>query len=87
MEIEFDPIKRDLTLADRGLDFRDAPVVIENAIATFEDTRFNYEETRLVTYGLLDGRLVAIVWVEIESGMRVISMRKANNREQKRYQG
>ena len=87
MEIEFDPIKRDLTLADRGLDFRDAPVVIENAVTTFEDSRFDYEETRLVTYGLLDGRLVAVVWVEIESGMRVISMRKANDREQKRYQG
>ena len=87
MEIEFDPIKRDLTLADRGLDFRDAPVVIENAVTTFEDSRFDYEETRLVTYGLFDGRLVAVVWVEIESGMRVISMRKANDREQKRYQG
>ena len=87
MEIEFDPIKRDLTLADRGLDFRDAPVVIENAVTTFEDTRFDYEETGLVTYGLLGGRLVTVVWVEIEGGMRVISMRKANDREQKRYQG
>ena len=87
MEIEFDPIKRDLTLADRGLDFRDAPVVIENAVTTFEDTRFDYEETRLVTYGLLDGRLVTVVWVEIEGGMRLVSMRKANDREQKRFQG
>ena len=86
MEIDFDPVKRDLTLADRGLDFRDAPVVIENAVTTFEDTRFDYEETRLVTYGLLNGRLVTVVWVEIEDGMRVISMRKANDREQKRYQ-
>jgi uncharacterized DUF497 family protein len=87
MKVEFDPIKRNLTLAERGLDFLDAPIVIENAVTTFEDTRFEYEETRLVTYGLLNRRLIAVVWVEIEGGMRVISMRKANNREQKRYQG
>ncbi len=87
MKVEFDPDKRNLTLAERGLDFFDAPVVIENAVTTFEDTRFDYEETRLLTYGLLQGRLMAVVWVEIESGMRVISMRKANDREQKRYQG
>ena len=87
MEIEFDPIKRELTLADRGLDFRDAPVVIENAVTTFEDTRFDCEVTRLGYIWPVRRRLVAVVWVEIEGGMRLVSMRKANDREQKRFQG
>jgi uncharacterized DUF497 family protein len=87
MKVEFDPAKRAITLADRGLDFLDAPLVIENSITTFEDTRFDYEETRLVTYGRLNERLVAVIWVKVEDGIRVISMRKANDREQKRYQG
>ena len=85
MKIEFDPIKRDLTLADRGLDFVDAAIVIANSVATFDDVRFDYPEPRLVTYGFLDDRLLVVVWTPIHLGIRVISMRKANNREQARY--
>lgn len=85
MKIEFDPDKRALTLVERGLDFLDAPVVIENSITTFDDTRFEYPEPREVTFGFLGGRLVAVVTTPIEGGIRVISMRKANDREQAKY--
>lgn len=85
MKIEFDPDKRALTLVERGLDFLDAPVVIENSITTFDDTRFEYPEPREVTFGFLGGRLVAVVTTSIEGGIRVISMRKANDREQAKY--
>lgn len=85
MEIEFDPEKRAITLALRGLDFLDAPIVIDTSIASFEDTRFDYPEPRTVTYGFLDGRLLAVVTTPIENGIRVISMRKANDREKAKY--
>ena len=85
MQISFDPEKRDKTLRERGLDFADADAVFGSAIVTFEDDRIVYPETRVVTFGFLDGRMVAMVWTETAQGRRIISMRKANEREQARY--
>ena len=85
MEISFDPAKRATTLAERGLDFADAPQVFEGLSFTQEDTRFAYPERRFQTYGLLDGRQVMLVWTETEDGRHIISMRKCNDREQAQY--
>lgn len=85
MELSFDLTKRALTLADRGLDFADAARVFEGPVFEFEDERFEYPERRFVTYGSLDDRLVAVIWTETATGRRVISMRKANDKEQRRY--
>jgi hypothetical protein len=85
MEIEYDPAKRAKTLAERGLDFDDAARIFDGPRITERDDRFEYPEDRFVTYGLLDGRLVAVVWTPIADGIRVISMRKCNERERKKY--
>jgi uncharacterized protein len=85
VEISFDLVKRDATLQERGLDFADAGKVFDGPVFEFEDDRFAYPERRIVTYGLLDERLVAVIWAEVATGRRVISMRKANEREQARY--
>ena len=82
MKVEFDPDKRNLTLAERGLDFLDAPMIFDGTERTAPDLRFDYPEPRHLTYGYLHGRLIAVVWTEIVNGIRVISMRKANEREQ-----
>ena len=85
MKIEFDPIKRDATLEHRGLDMADAEQVFEGDHITFQDTRFEYEEQRFLTFGLLVKRLVVLAWTQRGDAIRIISMRKANEREQKRY--
>ncbi|WP_326523121.1 BrnT family toxin [Sphingomonas sp.] len=87
MEISFDPVKRALTLADRGLDFADAAKVFDGPVFEFEDDRTVYPEPRIITYGLLGERLVAVIWTETTMGRRVISMRKANDREYAKYRG
>jgi uncharacterized protein len=61
--------------------------VLEGPVFEFEDDRFVYPERRIITYGLLEDRLVAVVWTETPAGRRVISMRKANGREQAKYRG
>ena len=86
MEIDFDPAKRDATLKGRGIDFLDAPEVFDGTEKTTPDLRFDYPEPRSLTYGYLRGRLIAVVWTEIANGIRVISMRKANDREQASFQ-
>jgi len=53
---------------------------------TFEDDRFDYGEERLITLGLLEGRLVVIAHAPFDEGTRIISMRKGNRHEKKIYQ-
>jgi uncharacterized DUF497 family protein len=86
VEIEFDSAKRDATLDHRGLDFARAAEVFAGVTFTQEDDRANYGETRFITAGLLDERMVVIVWTVRGEARRIISTRKANEREQARYQ-
>ncbi len=82
MRIEFDQDKRVKTLAERGLDFARAGEVFAGATVTLDDTRGGYGEARFITAGALDGRLMMVVWTLRGEARRIISMRKANDREQ-----
>ena len=84
MKISFDPGKREATLQDRGLDFNDAMEVFSGKTLDYEDTRFDYPETRMITAGHLRGRLVIVVWTQRGETRHIISMRKANERERAR---
>jgi uncharacterized protein len=85
MDLEFDPEKRDKTLLERGLDFARAAEVFQGVHFTGQDTRVDYEEDRFITVGWLDARLVVLVWTPRGEVRRVISMRKANDREKALY--
>jgi uncharacterized DUF497 family protein len=85
MRIEFDSAKRDITLAERGLDFAKAYEVFAGVHFTGQDDRQNYAEDRFITVGLLEGRMVVMVWTPRGEGRRIISMRKANDREKAYY--
>jgi uncharacterized DUF497 family protein len=84
MRISFDPVKRERTLADRGLDFRDAAIVFAGLTVEIEDTRRSYGERRIICYGLLAGRLVVIGYAPRGAARHIFSMRKANDREKAR---
>ena len=47
--------------------------------------RFDYGEERFITFGLLDGQVVAVAHSEREDVIRIISMRKATRNEEKNY--
>jgi len=85
MQIEFDEAKRAKTLQERGLDFGEAGAVFATATVTFADTRADYGEERFNTIGFLHGRMVVVAWTPRGAARRIISMRKANEREQARY--
>jgi len=86
MAITFDPKKREWTLKERHLDFQDAEIVFSDVKYTVKDDRFDYGEIRWVTYGYLRQRLVAVVWTQRDADRHVISMRKCNDREKKKYE-
>ena len=85
MPIEFDAAKRDKTLIERGLDFARATEVFAGIHLTAPDSRQDYTEDRFITIGHLDGRLVVLVWTPRDEVRRIISMRKANDREKAFY--
>ena len=63
-----------------------ADEVFAGATLTVEDDRQHYGEDRFITIGFLDGRMVVLVWTPRSNGTRrIISMRKANEREQALY--
>jgi uncharacterized protein len=86
VKITYDPAKRAETLAERGLDFEDAAKVFAGPTLILLDEREDYGEDRYQTYGLLDGRLVMVVWTPRGEDRHVISMRKCNDREEARFQ-
>jgi uncharacterized protein len=85
MAITFDPAKRDRTLAERGLDFADAEVVIENRKLQWVDDRYDYGEERIAAIGLLNDRMVVVVWTERGGDRHIISMRHAHDKERRRF--
>lgn len=64
VKITYDPAKREKTRAERELDFEDAPQVFAGVTLTLADDRQDYGEPRYQTVGLLNERLVMIVWTE-----------------------
>lgn len=85
MRITYDPEKRDLTLAERGLDMALAAEVFAGPRLTFPDVRRDHGEERIITIGLMSGRMVVLVWVERGAERRIVSLRKANERERTKY--
>ncbi|MBX9726097.1 MAG: BrnT family toxin [Rickettsiales bacterium] len=85
-KLSYDVEKRETTLNKHGLDFEDAHEVLFGSLQyTFEDDRFDYGEKRWITVGYLKKRMVVVVWVERGDLIRVISMRKVNEKDQKKY--
>ena len=85
MEFTWSERKRALNLKDHRLDFVDASSVFEGLTYTYEDDRFSYGERRFITLGLLSGIPVSIVHTENDHEIRIISFRKATNREAQIY--
>jgi uncharacterized protein len=85
MAITFDPAKSARNIAERGLSFeRVADLEWDTAVIT-EDTRRDYGEPRLRVMAGLNGRLHAAVVTPRGEDLRVISFRRANRREVRRY--
>jgi uncharacterized DUF497 family protein len=85
MELQWDEAKRKSNLHNHGIDFVGIEQAFEGETVTILDDRFDYGEERFVTFGLLDGRVVAIAHTEKEEVIRIISVRKATKYEESSY--
>jgi len=85
MEIEFDEAKNKRNILERGLSFERVSEIDFNEVVIYPDNRNDYGEIRYIGLCYLDKRLHILVFTEVKKGIRVISLRKANNREVTRY--
>jgi uncharacterized protein len=88
LSFEWDDDKAVSNLRKHGILFEDARFVFSDPNrTTVPDVRFNYGEDRFVTYGFIDNRLFTVVFAQnfTLDVVRIISARKANFRERKRY--
>ena len=86
MLIEYDAVKdrcnrdkHDLSLAQAGMmDWANALIRV--------DSRFDYNEVRYQALGLLAMRVHLAVFTIRDEALRMISLRRANRREERRYE-
>jgi hypothetical protein len=87
MEFEWDPAKSDECFTERGFDFAYVlQVFLDGDRLIHKDTRWDYGEDRYQLMGIIDGRVFFVVYTIRGGVIRIISARKANQREVHDYE-
>ena len=87
MKFEWDEQKNQDNIKKHALDFADAHKVFEYPLLANLDDRKDYGEERWIGIGLMDMRVVVIVFTEPDANtIRIISFRKATRNERKQYE-
>lgn len=85
LEITFDHAKNAANLSKHGVALADAASLEWDSAIFWTDTRRNYGEVRMAAIGYIGLRLFCVIFVDRADGRRIISLRKANTREENRY--
>ena len=89
MKVTFDPAKDAANMAKHGVSLTEAAGFEWGTAVVWPDTRRDYGEAHMVALGYIGLRIMALVFVdrppEQPTERRIISLRKANSREVKRY--
>jgi len=88
MTFEWDGAKAEQNVVKHGVPFEYAARVFRDEHRLdAPDARHDYGEERRLTLGEIEGRIYAVAYTMREKVVRLISARKANEREQKQYYG
>ena len=85
MKFEWDENKNQINIEKHSIDFNDVKNIFQNARVTAIDHRREYGETRKISIGEIDNRVCIAVYTERKEVVRIISARKANQRERRKY--
>jgi uncharacterized DUF497 family protein len=86
MKFTFDSTKDKANVRKHGLSLSEAKSLAWNEALSWIDDRKDYREIRIVSLVPMKQRLYCVVYVDIKVNRRIISLRKANNREIDRYE-
>ena len=84
MEFEWDEEKRQKILRERSLDFADAFQFFDGRPVIHQPTTRG-EEDRWKSIALFDGQFFTVVWMWRGAVIRVISMRRSHEQEERKY--
>ncbi len=83
---EWDDAKAASNIEKHGVSFETAQLAWDDPFAvSFQDTRMDYGEDRYVLLGVVDGRLLSVVYTYRETSIRIISARKPSAQERRLY--
>ena len=85
MKFEWDDSKNRRNFEKHGIDFEDAAELFRSMRVTFVDSRANYGEVRKISIGRIGVNICVVVYTERDETMRIISARRANARERKKF--
>ncbi len=85
MEITYDTNKNAINIEKHGISFGNARLLEWDLLLVEQDRRHNYDEIRMFGYAPIGTRVYCIVYTDRGNTRRIISLRKANRREVKRY--
>lgn len=85
MDITFDPTKDASNIEKHGVSLAVASGFEWDEAVTWPDQRHEYGEFRIIGLGYIGNRLFIVVFVDRGEDRRIISLRKANPKEVKRY--
>ena len=87
VEFDWDDEKNRLNRAKHAIDFSIAAWAFRDPhFCTWEDRTMDYGEVRLIGVGYVSNRLIAVVYTERLSKVRIISARRASPRERHEYE-
>jgi uncharacterized protein len=87
MQFEWDEAKNLENIRKHEIDFADVPAMFDGKMLIELDDRFDYGEDRWFGIGFLGFGIAVVVWTERRKGViRIISARRANRHEQKRFE-
>jgi uncharacterized DUF497 family protein len=86
VKITFDPAKDDANRAKHGVSLAEARRLDWDELLAIPDDRRQYGEPRWIGYAPIGQRVYCVVFTDRNGERRVISLRKANRREVKRYE-
>jgi uncharacterized DUF497 family protein len=85
-DFEWDAAKAEANLRKHKISFQEARRVFDDFFALIEqDLSEDFREDRFLATGMVEGLLITVVYTERGERIRLISARKANSDEQKRY--
>jgi uncharacterized DUF497 family protein len=86
VDFEWDPNKELLNVRKHSIDFTTAAVIWDDFVSERTDNRRDYGETRVIAFGVAEGRVLAVVFTWRQAIRRIISARVANSRERELYE-
>ena len=86
MEFEWDPVKHERNLRERGIGLDEAALIFDGEVIAWRDTRTEYGEVRLNAIGEANGKILRVTYTVRGKAVRIITAWRANRRDRQRWQ-